>query len=450
MVPGTRIVLGLAAALSTLSFTHAALAQQATMERIKRLETILVCADPERLPYSSEKLSPAGFDLDVAQEIAKELGVKLGYTWHSTHRGKKIVRQMVDGTCDFFPGFPLESSFEEDNFRVVLSKPYYSSGFATLARADAPDTILQDSKTKGVGVQMGTLPDFRLFNRGYERKLFRNTKDMIDAIKHKEIDAAVVTASEGGWEVKSSGDASLKVLANTEKDFVFPMAIATRKDDKELRELINAAIDKMKADGRLEAIFAKYGMVQLAGTGGGEPPKSKAQKEEEEGKKDGDGPPNPDKKSDLNKAHPVFAQTPAGFAGRLASIFIASAAAADGEKPAATPGEIAKDEHGIPFSRDDMVDPTIVEDFPADAKAIDDGRKLYKQACYKCHGNYGVSGGTVPDLRKYAAKYDHYEMFGVIQAGRLELGMPAWNDYLTADEIKRIVVYVKALPKIEQ
>jgi len=24
--------------------------------------------------------------------------------------------------------------------------------------------------------------------------------------------------------------------------------------------------------------------------------------------------------------------------------------------------------------------------------------------------------------------------------------MPAWNDYLTADEIKKIIVYVKSLP----
>ncbi len=80
-------------------------------------------------------------------------------------------------------------------------------------------------------------------------------------------------------------------------------------------------------------------------------------------------------------------------------------------------------------------------------KSVDTGRKLYKQACYKCHGPNGVSGGTIPDLRKYAAKADHYEMFMVIQAGRLDLGMPAWNDYLTEDEIKKIIVYVKALHK---
>lgn len=116
------------------------------------------------------------------------------------------------------------------------------------------------------------------------------------------------------------------------------------------------------------------------------------------------------------------------------------AAANAGEDPGA-------DFHGIALSREWMVDSTTVEDFPHDEKSIDSGRKLYKQACYKCHGPNGVSGGTIPDLRKFAAKADHYEMFAVIQAGRPDRGMPAWNDYLNEDEIKQIISYIKALHK---
>lgn len=461
--PGTGMSLAIVTALLTIPAAGDARAQQSSMERIKRSGTITVCADPDRLPYSAEKPSPSGFDIDVSQEIAKELGFKLAYTWHSTHRGTKIVRQLAEAGCDFFLGFPVDGSFEENNFKVILSKPFYSSGFATLTRADAAETVLQDSKTKGVGVQMGTLPDFKLFNRGYERKLFRNTKEMIDAVKHKEIDAAVVPALEGGWEVKSSGDTSLKVLANTEKDFVFPIAIGFAKADKELRDLVNAAIDKLESEGRLAAIFEKYGMVKLAGTGGGEPPKSK-----EELEKDDDGPPKPDKKSDAGTTavkvtgagswwswifSPAAAEDPAAKADAPVAEApkAGDAAKPDGKASEAivpeTGEDLGTDDHGLALSPAWRVDTKTVEDFPSDDKSVDTGRKLYKQACYKCHGPNGVSGGTIPDLRKFAAKADHYEMFGIIQAGRLELGMPAWNDYLTADEIKQIVVYVKALHK---
>ncbi len=459
--PGTGKSLVFVTALLTIPGAGDARAQQTSMERIKRSGTITVCADPDRLPYSSEKLNPAGFDIEVAQEIAKELGYKLGYQWHSTHRGTKIVRQLAEAGCDFFPGFPVDASFEENNFKIILSKPFYASGFATLTRADAADTILQDSKAKGVGVMMGTLPDFRLFNRGYERKLFRNTKEIIEAITHKEIDAAVVPALEGGWEVKSHGDANLKVLANTEKDFVFPMAIGFSKGDKDLRDLVNAAIDKIESDGRMTAIFEKYGMVKLAGTGGGEAAKSKAEQEKEEGGKGGDGPPKADKKSEAAPASPATGQK-AETAATATAAAAAEAPKAEAAKPDApkadapnaaeaiipeTGEDLGADDHGLARSPPWRVDTKTVEDFPSDDKSVDTGRKLYKQACYKCHGPNGVSGGTIPDLRKFAAKADHYEMFGIIQAGRLDRGMPAWNDYLTADEIKQIVVYVKALHK---
>lgn len=481
----TRFALVTAMAISALSAGEAS-AQQAALDRIKRTGTITVCADPVRLPYSNEKMDPPGFDMEFSQAIAGELGFKLGVFWHSTHRGTKIVRQLADGNCDFFPGFPVDASFEESNFRIIMSKPYYSSGFATLARVDAPDTILTDSKKKGVGVQMGTLPDFRLFDRGYDRKLYKNTKDMIEAIVHKEVDAAVVPALEGGYEVKTHGKADgLKVLANTEKDFVFPMAVGFRKADKELRDMVNVAIDKIKADGRLDKIFEKYGMVQLAGTGGGEAPKSKAQAE------DGDGKP-AEKKADAapaaapapaaaaepeKKAEAAPAPAPAAAPEKKAEAAPAPAAAAGNPeeekkkrieaamsdptlsphaalaimeglevgtfKPGEDPGA---DWHGLAINPEFAADTTTVEDFPVDAKSIDRGRKLYKQACYKCHGNNGVQGGgVIPDLRKFASENDHYAMFAVVQAGRPDRGMPAWDSYLTVDEMKQIIVYIKAL-----
>jgi len=448
---GTKFALGLAIAAGTQLAADCVYAQQATIDRLKRSGTINVCADPDLLPYSSEKLNPAGYDMEIAQEIAKELGYKLGYNWYSTRRGTKIVRQLADGTCDFFLGFPVDSSFEEANFKIILSKPYYTSGFAVVARGDAPNTILLDSKAKGVGVQMGMLPDFKLFERGYERKLFRNSTEIFDALVHKEIDVAVVPAPEGGWEAKTKGDPNIKVLTDTEKDFVFPMAIGFRKEDKELRNQVNAIIDRMQADGRLTAILDKYGMVKLAGTGGGVAPKSKADVEKEGGGDDNDGP--PQKKSDAHdkKSQIIMRDfVNIGFMMTGKPVRVAQAAASnpdsdEGRKiDADDPGA---DDHGLALDPKYRVDTAAVEDFPNDAKSIDDGRKLYKQACYKCHGPNGVSGGTIPDLRVFAAVNSHYEMFTVIQAGRLDRGMPAWNDYLTPDEIKKIIVYVKALHK---
>jgi mono/diheme cytochrome c family protein len=246
--------------------------------------------------------------------------------------------------------------------------------------------------------------------------------------------------------------------------------------------MVNAAIDKIKADGRLDAIFQKYGMVQLAGTGGGEAPKSKAQAEDGDGKP-GEKKPEGDKKTDATpaaapaepekKAEAAPAAPAAEPEKKAEAAPAAAPSAAEEEKkkaeaamtdptlsphaalaimegqPVGTfkPGEDpGADWHGLAINPEFAADTTVVEDFPVDAKSINRGRKLYKQACYKCHGNNGVQGGgVIPDLRKFAAENDHYAMFAVVQAGRPDRGMPAWDDYLTVDEMKQIIVYIKAL-----
>ncbi len=428
---GLNSAFGLITMVAALAVSGAVLAQQATLERVKKLGEIKVCVDQDNLPYSSDKPDLPGFDVEMSREIAKELGLKLNYHWFATNIGKRALRQMIgEGNCDFFPGLPDEKSFEESNFRIALSKPYYTSGFATLVRTNAPATALADSKAKGVGVQLGTFADFKLFDKGFERKLYKNTKEMFEAVALKEIDAAVTSAAEGAWLVKSSGDTRLKILPNTAQEFIFPVAVGVRKADKDLKDAIDSALDKISKDGRTAAIFAKYGMVQLVAEGGATPDAAKAETPKAEAPKT--EPP----KADAPKADAPNAQAPKTEAAKPDDKAAAAAPAVATEQfPYATPEGVA------------VVDPTKIEDFPYDPKTVDNGRKLYKQACYKCHGPNGVSGGTIPDLRKYAANHDHFDMFAVIQGGRLERGMPKWADYLNEVEIKSIVVYVKALPK---
>lgn len=428
---GLNSAFGLITLVAALAVSGAALAQQATLERVKKLGEIKVCVDQDNLPYSSDKPELPGFDVEMSREIAKELGLKLNYHWFATNIGKRALRQMIgEGNCDFFPGLPDEKSFEESNFRIALSKPYYTSGFATLVRTNAPVTALADSKAKGVGVQLGTFADFKLFDKGFERKLYKNTKEMFEAVALKEIDAAVTSAAEGAWLVKSSGDTRLKILPNTAQEFIFPVAVGVRKADKDLKDAIDTALDKISKDGRTAAIFAKYGMVQLVAEGEAAPDAAKVETPKAEAPKI--EPP----KADAPKADAPKAEAPKTEAAKPDDKAAAAAPAVATEQfPYATP-------EGVP-----VVDPTKIEDFPYDPKSVDNGRKLYKQACYKCHGPNGVSGGTIPDLRKYAANHDHFDMFAVIQGGRLEKGMPKWADYLNEVEIKSIIVYVKALPK---
>lgn len=363
-------------------------AKAGTLENLKAYGKITLCADRDLLPHSSSKMDPPGFDVEVAKEVAKILGLELGYKWVAAFKGYRAIRNLYSNDCDIFMGLPNDEEFLEEARRLDVTDPYYTGGFAVLLTKDAPSTDLEHYKSEGVGVDLMTVPDFRLHERGFERKLFRSVNEVVEAMKEGKLRAALVPALEAGWLAHTNKELGLRVLDRTEKQYIYPMGFGLRKSEQDLKAAINDAIKKLESDGTLTKLRQQYGVVELKAD-------------------DGTAGNKQDKRTD---AAPVGAQQEDKEEAKVAAV----------EHPA---------------------------DFPSDPKSLDMGRKLYKQACYKCHGPKGVSGGTRPDVRKF--KGDHYEMFAVVQAGRPDYGMPAFNDYLTAEEIQQIVVYIMSLPKPE-
>lgn len=358
-------------------------AHAGTLDQLKSYGKITLCADRDLLPHSSSKMDPPGFDVEVAQEVAKSLGLELGFQWVAAFKGHRAIRNLYAGDCDIFMGLPKNKDFLEEAFKLDVTDPYYTGGFAVLFSKDAPSTNLEDYKAKGVAVDIMTVPDFRLFDRGFERKLYYGTAKVVEAMKGGEVQAALVPALEAGWLAHTNKDLGLRILDRTEEQYIYPMGFGVRKKEQDLKQAINDVLKKLDGSGRLKELREKYGVVDLK-PDDGTPPKVANVSEE-----------------------------------------IKVAEAAHGPK-----------DHHVKNS-----------DFPNDPESIEKGRKLYKQACYKCHGPNGVAGGTRPDVRKFQG--DEYEMFAVVQAGRVELGMPAWNDYLTQEEIQQIVAYIYQLPPPE-
>ncbi|MCX2982616.1 PQQ-dependent dehydrogenase, methanol/ethanol family [Halieaceae bacterium IMCC14734] len=78
----------------------------------------------------------------------------------------------------------------------------------------------------------------------------------------------------------------------------------------------------------------------------------------------------------------------------------------------------------------------------ADADAIDRGGQAYTRFCSRCHGASAVSDGSVPDLRKL--NHYWYENFDeVVRGGSMSaMGMPAFDDVLSASATQDIKAYV--------
>jgi mxaJ protein len=238
--------------------------------------TFRVCADPDNLPASDDKL--AGFDDKIAAMMAKDLGDSVTYSWWPTRRG--FVRNTLSASdCDVVFGVP------KDYDLVLPTKPYYRSAYVAVTRRDRHLTIssLDDSALKSlkVGVTLigdnytNTPPAQALGARGINKSVVGFTSfynadhrpgDIIDAVAKGQIDVALVWGPLAGYFAKhSTVPLDLTVLPDTDRATGFPFAydltLGVRRADRGLRDTLNSLIDRHRAD--IDAILRDYGVPSL-------------------------------------------------------------------------------------------------------------------------------------------------------------------------------------------
>lgn len=224
---------------------------------IREAGVIRVCADPHNLPFSDQDLAPPGYELEIAGKIAEGLGVRLDYLWFHTTYGKRALRQLQEGRCDFFMGLPtaMASSLP----RLALSRPYYSTGFVPIARSRPGLRQLSELGGGKVGVEMMTVADFQLFRQGYDRELYRTQADIFQALAVGQIAAGLMWQPTAAWLIKGSPEAGLDVLAG-DHSLRYEIAVAVRREDESLRLAIDAILGRLAADGGIRQILQRYGL----------------------------------------------------------------------------------------------------------------------------------------------------------------------------------------------
>lgn len=95
---------------------------------------------------------------------------------------------------------------------------------------------------------------------------------------------------------------------------------------------------------------------------------------------------------------------------------------------------------------DTAITQVALRPFTGDTARAHAGRLIFLQKnCYSCHG--GLAGGAMgPSLRDSTWKYGGADslIFRTIHDGRT-MGMPAWGNQLTTDQIEELIVYIHSL-----
>ncbi len=202
-----------------------------------------------------------GFDVDIAQALCATMQVQC-----------KLVRSDWDG---IIPGLLARkydaivssmSATEERQQKVDFSNKYYQAPARFVRKKGSGVEINPDSlKGKTVGVQRATIHD---------KYLSDNYGNLVKINRYDTQDAAYQDMLSGRVDLLLADqipllDGFLKTDAGKDYEFVGPpltdpkwfgegVAVAVRKQDKDLREMINKAIGTIRANGVYKKIQDQY------------------------------------------------------------------------------------------------------------------------------------------------------------------------------------------------
>jgi len=235
-------------------------AQGRSLDTIRAVGTLGLCAHPNSLPFASKAGDPPGFQVELAQALARELGVSLKLDWIITSY------QIRSADCDIMMDVIADREAQgETNLRIT--KPYYRTGVALAVPMASKVTSFAslDQHTK-VGVQVGSVAAMVIDQRHVPISTFGFEADSLEALANHEIDAATVTPAVAAYYNQTHPDKTVRILPpdESEANLNWNVAVGMVRPDDRLREAIDDALARLRADGTLERIYARYGVVLQA------------------------------------------------------------------------------------------------------------------------------------------------------------------------------------------
>ena len=248
----TRLFLALALVCSLL--TAACSERKAdSLERVKKAGEISLAMSGGYPPFNffNDKNELVGFDVDVAGEVARRLGVRLKPV---TTDWSGIIEGLRSGVYDGILG---SMAVNPERLKVVdFSEPYYYSGAQLLVRADSPLPTPEALKGKVVGVATGTTFESDARKLGVaETRLYRDDTQTLMELDNGVIDG-VITDRVVGVNAVNRERFHVRLLGSPLR--AEDIAVAFRKGDDSLREAVNGVLREMRADGTLSALSHKW------------------------------------------------------------------------------------------------------------------------------------------------------------------------------------------------
>jgi polar amino acid transport system substrate-binding protein len=232
-------------------------AEAGGIERVKKAGVLRVGSDITYPPFEfMEAGKPAGFDVEVAQEVAKALGVKLEYV-NTAWDG--IFAALKAGKFDMLLSGITITEERMKSFDLVFSEPYFESGQGVAVRLGEKRIKKQADLTgKVVGVQINTTG----------QAAAEKVKGVKEIKKYEQLPEAYLDLKAGRLDAVVA-DYPV-IVANAKEDGKFTpvrglqlgqpelLGIPVRKDEADLLTVVNKTVRDLKKSGKYGQMKQKW------------------------------------------------------------------------------------------------------------------------------------------------------------------------------------------------
>jgi polar amino acid transport system substrate-binding protein len=250
-----KLLAGVVIALLSLG----AIAHADTLDDIKKAGKVRIAIDTAIPPFgmTDDKMQPAGSDVDTAQLLAKDLGVKLEIV---TTTGPTRIPMLQTDKADLVIS---TLSITPERAKVIdFSLPYADHPSVVASLSSVPLSSYADLAGKKVAVVRGTTQDTDLTREAKGAQLVRYEDDstMALAFASGQVDI-LATARSLLPAISKKNPARTAVSRITMQTFY--LAVGMRKNEPKLKDWVNGWVKANLQNGQLGAIYKKHHGVDI-------------------------------------------------------------------------------------------------------------------------------------------------------------------------------------------
>lgn len=263
-------------------------AQVRTYDQMIAAGELKVAVYRDFAPYSFERDGqPRGVDVELAQALAKALGVRLALIWAPPGesladdlrdyiwRGSQLHQQRL---ADLMMRAPYDHNYaqkrnelgELENGHVVMFGPYQNEEWQVAYDRRRLDNVPSVAvfQTHPIGVEVDSVPSFYLtsvFNGMLAGSThhYPGVPQAFAAMKAGKVDAVMAMRGEIDWQVHQAADPQLALAQNAYPNMGrqrWEIGMAVHESNRQLAYAVEEALEGLIREGTLQSIYSHYGL----------------------------------------------------------------------------------------------------------------------------------------------------------------------------------------------